>query len=144
MITYLNVGEYEKLNPFVDAVTEKEIPNGAGVSIAAGKVTMADAETATHVVMNVEVGDDMYTDDYKIPAGSHVRCLDLKAVDGMAVQIYGPQLPADVGATDKLKFKADGTLEKNASTETRFEVTKILGNKIGVEAIVKVKASEAA
>lgn len=141
MFEFLNVSEYEKLNPFVDAITDKEILNGIGVTIAEGKVT--PSKDATHVVMNIEVGDDMYMDEYKIPAGSHVRCLDLSAVDGLPVQIYGTPLPATFpGGTDKLKFKEDGTLESGAESETRFEITKIIGNKLGVEAIVKVKSGE--
>lgn len=64
-------GEY----PFEDAVVEKSVLNGAFGDVADGKFTANDS--GKKVIMQVENGDDAGLPEYKIPAGSHVRVLDL-------------------------------------------------------------------
>ena len=140
MITYKTIGQWEKQYCFVDAVAETDVLNGDGGKIEDGKFKYA--EDGTYIVMNEEVGDDMYMPEYKIPAGTHVRCLDLSAIDGQTLQIYDNPLPADAALKDKLHFDAKGKLVKNGDSKTHLEVTKIIGNKLGVEAVVKVVAGE--
>lgn len=134
MIEFRSISQYEKLNPFVDAVLTADTLNGTVGNVEDGEFTAA--ANGAYAVMFVEVGDDMYMNEYKIPAGTHVRVLDLKKVDGMPVQIYGAQLPATFAVDDKLVSDASGALVTGGSTAPYFEVTKIVGNKIGVEATV--------
>ena len=134
MIMYKTIGQWEKLNPFVNAVVSADTLNGAVGKVEDGVFTV-DAKGA-YVVMAVEVGDDMCMDEYKIPANTPVRVLDLAKVNGMPVQIYGAQLPVTFAVGDKLESDASGVLVTGASAAPYFEVTKIVGNKTGVEATV--------
>lgn len=110
-------GEY----PFEDAVVDKEVMNGAFGDVANGKFTASDS--GKKVIMQLETGDDEYMNEYKIPAGSHVRVLDPAKVVGN-LEVYGYPLPDT--------FKSGDTLGC-------FTITDIIGNKLG--AVVKVTAS---
>lgn len=134
MIMYKTIGQWEKLNPFVNAVVSKDILNGAIGNVENGVFTVA--ANGAYAVMAVEVGDDMNMDEYKITAGTPVRVLDLSKIDGQTVQIYGAQLPATFSVKDKLASDESGKLVTGGSTAPYFEVTKIVGNNIGVEATV--------
>ena len=110
-------GEY----PFEDAVVEKSVLNGAFGDVADGKFTANDS--GKKVIMQVEDGDDAGLPEYKIPAGSHVRVLDLTKVKG-ELEVYGYPLPDT--------FKVGDTLGC-------FTIIEIIGNKAG--AVVKVAGS---
>ena len=110
-------GEY----PFEDAVVDTEVMNGAFGDVANGKFTASDS--GKKVIMQLETGDDEYMNEYKIPAGSHVRVLDPAKVVGN-LEVYGYPLPDT--------FKSGDTLGC-------FTITDIIGNKLG--AVVKVTAS---
>ena len=110
-------GEY----PFEDAVVEKSVLNGAFGDVADGKFTANDS--GKKVIMQVENGDDAGLPEYKIPAGSHVRVLDLTKVKG-ELEVYGYPLPDT--------FKVGDTLGC-------FTIIEIIGTKAG--AVVKVAGS---
>lgn len=146
MIKFNTIGQIEKGYYFEDAVVDTEVLNGAFGAVTNGKFSAA--ASATKAVMQVEVGDDMGMDKYKIPAGSHVRVVDLAALNGKVVEVYGAQLPATYKVGDALVSDANGNLvvkepTVSGSTTTpvaapKYEITKIIGNKLGVE--VKIVA----
>lgn len=134
MIKFRKISQIEKLYPFEDAVIEKDLLNGDFGAITSGKFApKADAKQA---IMQVEVGDDMDMPEYKIPAGSHVRVVDLEKLDGQEVEVYGVQLPETFKVGDKLKSDAKGKLVTGASAAPYLEVTAIIGNKLGLAAKV--------
>lgn len=137
MIKFRRISQIEKLYPFVDAVTEKDALNGEFGVVESGKFKpKADAKMA---IMQVEVGDDMGMPEYKIPAGNHVRVVDLEKLDGQEVEVYGAQLPATFAKGNKLKSDATGKLVTGASQAPYLEVTEIIGNKLGLAAKVVAK-----
>lgn len=142
MIKFRKISQIEKLYHFVDATIDKDALNGDFGSVTTGKFApKADAKQA---IMQVEVGDDMGMPEYKIPAGSHVRVVDLEKLDGQEIEVYGAQLPATFEKGNKLKSDATGKLVTGASQAPYFEVTEIIGNKIGLVAKVVAKTVAAA
>ena len=140
MIKFNTIGQIEKGYYFEDAVIDAEVLNGAFGSVTNGK--FAPAASATKAVMQVEVGDDMDIDTYKIPAGSHVRVVDLEALNGQVVEIYGAQLPATYKVGDALVSDASGKLVVGTGTSVaapKYEITKVIGNKLGVEVKIVAK-----
>ena len=107
-------GEY----PFEDAVVNADVLNGAFGDVAEGVFT--PSASGKKVIMQVEVGDDAGMEEYKIPAGSHVRVLDPAKVKG-DLEVYGYPLPAG--------FKVGDTVGC-------FTIKSIIGNKLG--AVVQV------
>ena len=144
MVKFNTIGQIEKGYFYEDAIIENETFNGAFGTITEG--VFAPAAKAKQAIMLVETGDDMGVDEYKIPAGSHVRVVDLEKLaercHNVKIEIYGSQVPADVAVKDKLESDANGKLVKNASAAPYFEVTKIIGNHDGVEATVVAKDAE--
>lgn len=142
MIKFREISQIEKLYTFVDATIDKDALNGDFGSVTTGKFApKADAKQA---IMQVEVGDDMDMPEYKIPAGSHVRVVDLEKLDGQEVEVYGVQLPDTFKVGDKLKSDATGKLVTGATTAPYYEVTEVLGNKLGVAVKVVAKTAAAA
>lgn len=142
MIKFRRISQIEKLYPFMDAVIDKDALNGDFGAVTSGKFApKADAKQA---IMQVEVGDDMDMPEYKIPAGSHVRVVDLEKLDGQEVEVYGVQLPDTFKVGDKLKSDAAGKLVTGATTAPYYEVTEVLGNKLGVAVKVVAKTAAAA
>lgn len=142
MIKFRRISQIEKLYPFMDAVIDKDVLNGDFGAVTSGKFApKADAKQA---IMQIEVGDDMDMPEYKIPAGSHVRVVDLEKLDGQEVEVYGVQLPDTFKVGDKLKSDATGKLVTGATTAPYYEVTEVLGNKLGVAVKVVAKTAAAA
>lgn len=131
---FSTIGAWEKEYAFEDAIVNTEVLNGAFGSVADG--VFAVGAKATKAIMQVEVGDDEAMPEYKIAKGSHVRVLDLTKMNGKTVQIYGYPLPTEVAVGNKLASDASGALVTGAEAAPYFEVTKIIGNKLGVEATV--------
>lgn len=132
-----SIGQIEKTYAFEDAVIETEMLNGTIGKIDDGKFTAS--EKGFMAIMQVEVGDDAGMAEYKIPAGSHVRVVDFKSLveqfpKNTTIEIYGAQLPTAYNIGDKLESDANGKLVTGASVAPYFEITKIIGNKLGVEA----------
>lgn len=139
MIKFNTIGQIEKGYYFEDAVVDTEVLNGAFGAVTNGK--FAPAASATKAVMQVEVGDDMGMDEYKIPAGSHVSVVDLAALNGQVVEVYGAQLPDTYAVGNALVSNANGNLVVGTGASVaapKYEITKIIGNKLGVE--VKIVA----
>lgn len=113
-ISQIEHGEY----PFEDAVVDEEIPNGAFGNVSGGKFTFD--VNGRKAIMQIENGDDEHMDMYMIPAGSHVRVLDLDKVDGK-LEIYGYPLDGDLNV---------------GQTSGCIKITEIIGNKVG--AVVEV------
>lgn len=116
---------------FVDAVASADTFNGAY-----GEVTtdsFAVGAKKSQVIMQIERGDDEYMPTYKIVKGEPVRVLDLTKLDGQLMEVYGDELPAGVAKGDKLESDETGKLVKNASAAPYLEVTKVIGNHLGVE-----------
>lgn len=137
MIKFNTIGQIEKGYFFEDAVVDTAVLNGAFGKVTAGK--FAPAASAKKAVMQVEVGDDTGMDEYKIPAGSHVRVVDLEQLHGKKIEIYGAQLPAVYAVGHKLASDASGKLVAGATAAPYYEVVKVIGNKLGVEATVVAK-----
>ena len=139
MIKFNTIGQIEKGYYFEDAIVDTDVLNGAFGAVTNGK--FAPAASATNAVMQVEVVDDIDIDEYKIPAGSHVRVVDLASLNGQVVEVYGAQLPDTYKVGDALVSDASGKLVVGAGTSVaspKYEVTKVVGNKLGVE--VKIVA----
>ena len=141
MIKFHSVGQIEHAkNYFVDAVTIADTFNGAFGDVADGKFTVG--ATKTKAIMQVEVGDDEGMPKYEIPAGTHVRILDLAQLVGEYVEVYDYPLPETVNVADKLESDTDGSLKVNASAAGLYlEVKEFIGNKDGVLVLVQDAAA---
>ena len=114
MVKFHTIGQIEHGKyPFEDAVIDVAVLNGAFGEVADGKFT--PSETGKKVIMQLECGDDAGMDEYKIPAGSHVRVLDPAKVEGN-LEVYGYPLPDTFAVGD---------------TVGCFKITDIIGNKLG-------------
>lgn len=135
MIKLHSIGQIEHSYIFEDAIADADTFNGAVGDVTSGK--FAATANKAKAIMQVEVGDDEGMPTYKIKKGEHVRVGDLTKLAGQTIEIYGDELPADVAKADKLESDASGKLVKNSgATAPYFEVTKIIGNHLGVEATV--------
>lgn len=126
--------EHERV-PFIDAVTKADTYNGAFGEVTDGEFEVG--ATKTMAIMQVEVGDDEGMPKYFIPAGTHVRVIDLSKCKNNLVEIYDYPLPDTVAVGDKLESQADGSLMVNAgATGVYLEVKEIIGNHDGVVALI--------
>lgn len=133
-VNFTTVGHYEKVYAFENAVIDTAMYNGTFGATADGKFTAG--ANGTKVIMNIERGDDEHLEKYLIPAGSHVRVLDLVAFVEQypkipELQVYGYPLPDAYVKGDKLASDAEGKLATGASAAPYLEVTEIIGNKAG-------------
>lgn len=121
MFKFRTIGAIEHGNyAFVDAVTEKEVLNGTIGEVSDGKFTAN--ESGKFVIMQVENGDDEGMQEYKIPASSHVRVLDVEAA-ACPLEVYGYPLPETWDVND---------------TVGSFTIKEVIGNKLG--AVVELTA----
>lgn len=136
------ISQIEHAYIFQDAIADADTFNGAVGEVDASGKFKATAKKAM-AIMQVEEGDDAGMPTYKIKKGEHVRVADLTKLDGQIVEVYGDEIPADgFEKGKKLEADADGSLKKNDdATAPYFEVTKVIGNKLGIE--VKVVATTA-
>lgn len=113
----LNVPEHYYI--FADAIAAAEYSNGAFGSVANGTFTVG---AGTSAIMQVETGNDAYSDDFVVEKDEHVRVADFaKAPVDEIVNITADELPASVAVGNKLKAAATGKLTVNA-TGALFEV----------------------
>lgn len=129
MVKWNTIGEIEHGDyPYEDAVIKTDMLNGDFGTVTDGEFSRgADSLKA---IMLVETGDDMDMPEYKIPAGSHVRVVDLAKRNGQLVEVYGAQLPATFAVDGQFISDANGKLV-TASAAPYLKVTKIIGNKLG-------------
>lgn len=126
--------EHER-HPFIDAITKADTYNGAFGDVADGEFEVG--ATKTKAIMQIEVGDDEGMPKYFIPAGTHVRVIDLAKCKDNLVEIYDYPLPDTVAVGDKLESQEDGSLVVNSgATGIYLEVKKIIGNHDGVVALI--------
>lgn len=127
--------EHERI-PFVDAVTKEDTYNGAFGDVDGQGVFTVGAQKSK-AIMQIECGDDEGMPKYFIPAGTHVRVIDLEKCKRNLVEVYDYPLPNEVKVGDKLVSKADGSLEVTESaTGVHLEVKKLIGNHAGVVAMI--------
>ena len=101
------------------------------------KIVFGLKATKTKAIMQIECGDDEGMPKFPIPAGTHVRVIDLEKCKNNYVEIYDYPLPDTVAVGDKLESKADGSLTVNSgATGVHLEVTDIIGNHDGVVALI--------
>lgn len=140
MIKFNTIGAIEHLYAFEDAVVDTTVFNGDFGTVTNGK--FAPAAAANKAIMQIEEGDDAGMPEYKITAGSRVRVLDLAKLNGKTIEVYGAQLPSTFIKGDKLVSDVTGKLVVTNGTQEAptaapyLEVTKIIGNKLGIEATV--------
>lgn len=136
-VKFNSIGQLEKGYFFIDAVTDVEVLNGAFGDIVDGKFVVG--ANASKAIMQIEVGDDMYMDEYKINAGSHVRVIDFARLATLShnkmIEIYGAQLPKEYTVGDKLVSDAEGKLIVGDGAPC-YEIKEVIGNKLGVKAEV--------
>lgn len=133
-VKFKYISQWEKEYHFEDAVVEMDVLNGMVGKVEDGK--FVPAEGGNRVIMQNEVGDDMYMPEYKITKGSHVRTLKIDEMNGKFVEFYDFPLPTKFKVGDKLASDANGALVVGASAAPYFEITKIIGNKLGVECVI--------
>lgn len=124
MFKFHKISQIERdLYQFEDVVTTADILNGEIGTVTDGK--FAASASGTKVVMQVEVGDDEHLNEYKIPAGAHVRVLDTAKLNGK-LEVYGYPL--------KDGFKVGDAVGC-------FTITEVIGNHVG--AVVEVTSTDA-
>lgn len=135
-LKFRTIGQWEHERvPFIDAVTKADTFNGAFGDVTDGEFEVG--ATKTKAIMQVECGDDEGMDKYPIPAGTHVRVIDLAKCKNNYVEIYDYPLPATVAKDDKLESDTDGSLKVNSgATGVHLKVTEIIGNHDGVVALI--------
>jgi hypothetical protein len=141
MIKLHSIAQIEhKEYAFENAKAETEVFNGDFGAITSG--VFAPAASGVKAIVNIEVGDDEYLDKYPIDKGQDLRVVDLAKFNGETIEVYGKQLPATFKKGDKLVSDATGSLvvangtSEAPTTAPYFEVTKVIGNKIGIEVTV--------
>lgn len=135
-LKFYSIGQIEhERHPFIDAITKADTYNGAFGDIVDGEFEVGDIKTKA--IMQIEVGDDEGMPKYFIPAGTHVRVIDLAKCKDNLVEIYDYPLPDTVAVGDKLESQEDGSLVVNSgATGIYLEVKKIIGNHDGVVALI--------
>lgn len=128
---------FEKLNPevqypYADATTAAAYVNGTLGTVSGGVFT---AGAGAYCIMQVEMGDDAYTDEYTIPGGAHARVANLADAEivGEIVNITEAQLPTTYAAGNKLAATAAGKLSVS-TTSPIFEIVEVTD--YGVRAVV--------
>lgn len=135
MIKFNSLGQIEHGDyPFEDAIAKTDVLNGDFGAVTDEKFEVA--ANSVKAVMQLETGDDEDMPEYKIRAGEHVRVLNLAKLNGKTIEVYGAQLPDTFAKGDKLASDASGKLKKDATAAPYLEVTKVIGNKLGIEATV--------
>lgn len=114
---------------------------------AVANYTFLTHKGTLYLIMNIVNGDDSYVDDITIPAGEHLRGIDVKSIEGLKLIVDGKHITykdsktiADIAVDNILTVGSDGKLAvAQAAPESGvyFKVTKA-GVKL-TEAAVEVK-----
>lgn len=109
--------------------------------------TFLTHEGTLYLIMNVVNGDDSYVDDITIPAGTYLRGIDVKSIEGLKLDVDGKHITytsnktiADIKVNDILTVGSDGKLavvQAAPGSGIYFKVTKT-GIKL-TEAAIEVK-----
>lgn len=134
-VFFRTIGAIEKTYSFEDAVIDNAMYNGTFGKVEDGK--FVPCENGTMVIMQKECGDDAGMEKFLIPAGSHVRVLDI--VDFAEqfpkfpmLDVVAYPLPEEFKVGDMLASDAEGKLVVGGSAPC-LEVKAVLGNKAGAE-----------
>lgn len=120
MVKFRRFDQIEHQYHFTPAVSDADVLNGAFGNVTNGKFVAA--ESGNSVVMQLEDGDDIGLDEFKIVAGTPLRVLKLNEITGQELEVYGYPLPAD--------FKVGTVVGK-------FKVTEVIGNSLGAVVVVQ-------
>ena len=132
------IGQIEHgVYPYENAVASADTFNGAFGDVNSGKFTVG--EKKAKAIMQIERGDDEYMPTYPIRKDEQVRVINLEKLDGEIIEVYGDELPTTVAVGNKLESDATGNLVIGDSAAPYLEVTKVIGNHLGVEAKVVAK-----
>jgi len=138
MVRFEEISTIEKLYPYEPATASAEYINGAFGSVNASTGVFTIGANKMKCIMNVEMGDDAYSDAYKVKEGQDLRIADLEKADGKIVNITSNQLPASgvvVGA--KLVSASSGNLVvTSSSSATYLEIVEVMD--YGVRAKINV------
>ena len=122
MIRFEKLNIPEHLYVFEDATAAAEYANGTFGAVANGVFT---ASAGTKAIVQVEDGDDAYSDKFTVKTGEHVRVADFTAAPvGEIVNITADELPSTYAVGNKLKAAATGKLTVN-TTGALFEVIEV-------------------
>lgn len=117
MVRFETLSASEKLYPYVKAVAAADYKNGTFGTVTDGVFTAG--ATGFQVIMQVERGDDIHSDEFVVKKDEPVRVADLSKAIGQIVNITADELPSDLKVGDKAASKADGTLEVPTSAPTK-------------------------
>ncbi len=132
MIRFEKLSATEKAYPFVDAVVAGDYKNGTFGDIADGTFT---AGTGFKAIMQVEKGNDLKTDKFKVFKDEHARIADFTKADGQIVNITADELPDTYKAGDKLVASNTGVLTVSADAASEyFDIVEV--TRYGVRATV--------
>lgn len=132
MIRFEKLAPTEKTYPFVDAIVADDYKNGTFGEVEDGIFT---AGTGFKAIMQIEKGDDMNTDKFKIFKDEHARIADFTKTDGQVVNITADELPKAYKVGDKLTADTNGVLSVSADAASEyFDV--IEATRYGVRAVV--------
>lgn len=123
MIRFDKIASTENVYPYVKATAAAEYVNGAMGTVSNGVFT---AGTGAFYIDQVERGDDMYSDDFKIGKGADVRVVDMSKVIGHEVDITKQNLPKTYEVGKTLAAGSDGMLTVSDSLSGYgFKVKKV-------------------
>ena len=134
MIRFEKLAPTEKAYPFVDAIVADDYKNGTFGEVENGTFT---AGAGFKAIMQVEKGDDMNTDKFKVFKDEHARIADFTKADGQVVNITVDELPETYTVGDKLVAGANGILSVSTdATNNCFDIIEV--TRYGVRATVLV------
>lgn len=139
MVRFEKLAPTEKAYPFEDAVVAADYKNGTFGSVAKGTFTAGEGFKA---IMQVEKGDDMMTDNYKVVKGEHARIVDFAKADGAIVNITSDNIKDDYSSAKYFDVDVATGLLKKAESLSGNGFTVIELTRYGARATVTVKQGE--
>lgn len=128
------ISKIEKEYPYADAIMAADTANGTFGTVSNGTFTKG---AGTIALVDVERGDDAFTDDYVVPTGAHGRVCDFSKQDGAKVQITSQSYTGSgIAVGDTLIPNSSGVLEEGEATTLGFTVTVIYDDYL--EAVVAI------
>ena len=137
MVRFEKLAPTEKAYPFEDAVVTADYKNGTFGSVEEETFTAGEGFQA---IMQVEKGDDMMTDNYKVVKGEHARIVDFAKADGAIVNITADNITGDYAGAKAFEVDSDTGLLKKTDSLTGNGFTVIELTRYGARATVTVSA----
>lgn len=139
MVRFEKLAPTEKAYPFEDAIVASDYKNGTFGSVADGTFTAGEGFQA---IMQVENGDDMMTDNYKVVKGEHARIVDFSKADGAIVNITADNITGDYAGAKAFEVDAATGLLKKADSLSGNGFTVIELTRYGARATVTLADAE--